>query len=234
MGPVRRDSAGHDRIYDLLLAQVVDGTLAPGARLVEGTLALRFGVSRTPLREALFRLRQEGFVRTELGRGFSVEPLDGRKPRELFPILAALEGLALLQSAPMVVLDVQALRRANRALGRLRRHPWEAIEADTAFHRMLLRRCPNATLIAMIDGVRRQLLRYEYVYMADETLIELSMVQHEAIIDCVARSDFTAAAKALEANFDSGNALVLSKLSQAWLAPSGQQGAVRPRKRAHP
>lgn len=214
MEPVRRDGAGHDRIYDQLLAEVVDGTLAPAARLVESKLALRLGVSRTPVREALFRLHQEGFVRTALGRGFSVEPLDDRKPRELFPILAALEGLALSLSAPVVTLDVDALRRANKALGRLRNHPWEAIEADTAFHRLLLRRCPNASLIAMIDSVRRQLLRYEYVYMADETLIELSMAQHTAIIDCIARSDFTAAAKALEANYDSGSALVLSKLSR--------------------
>jgi DNA-binding GntR family transcriptional regulator len=214
MDTSRLDAAGHDRIHDQLLAEIVDGTLAPGVKLVESKLALRLGVSRTPVREALFRLHQEGFVLTAMGRGFSVKPLDDREARELFPILAALEGLALSLSAPVVALDLEALRRANKALSRLRNRPWEAIEADTAFHKLLLRRCPNASLIAMTDGVRRQLLRYEYVYMADETLVELSVAQHAAIIDCIARSDFVGAVRAVEANYESGSAMVLSKLSR--------------------
>ncbi|HXI85974.1 MAG TPA: GntR family transcriptional regulator [Parvularculaceae bacterium] len=210
----KRDAAGHDRIYDQLLVEIIDGTLAPGTRLVESKLAARLGVSRTPVREALFRLHQQGFVLTSLGRGFSVKELDEREPQELFPILAALEAFALSLSAPILALDVAELRRANKALSRFRKRPLEAIAADTAFHQLLLRRCPNARLIAMIDSVRRQLLRYEYVYMADESLIDLSMAQHEEIIDCIARSDFAGAGEALHANYDSGNALVLSKLSR--------------------
>jgi DNA-binding GntR family transcriptional regulator len=206
------EPAGHDRIYDALLVEILDGALKPGARLVESRLALRLGVSRTPVREALFRLHQEGFVLTSPGVGFSVKPLDEREARELFPILAELEGFALSLSSPLVSLDVEALRRANKALGRLWRDPWDAIQADTAFHKLMLRRFPNAALIAMTDGVRRQLLRYEYVYMADETLIELSVGQHDAIIDCIARSDFAGAARAIEANYASGLAMVLSKL----------------------
>lgn len=207
-----RDLAGHDRIYDSLLGEIIDGTLAPGAKLVESKLALRLGVSRTPVREALFRLHQEGFVTTSPGKGFSVRPLDERQARELFPVLAALEGLALTLAAPLVKLDLQALRRANAALAPLRKRPWDAIAADTAFHDLLLRRCPNESLLAMIDTVRRQLLRYEYVYMADETLIDLSMGQHDAILDCIERTDFDGAARALAINYDSGQALVISKL----------------------
>jgi DNA-binding GntR family transcriptional regulator len=76
----------------------------------------------------------------------------------------------------------------------------------------MLQRCPNAALLALTDGIRRQLMRYEYIYMADENLIELSTAQHEAIIDCIARSDFPGAAKAIEANYSSGLAMVLAKL----------------------
>jgi len=150
-----------------------------------------------------------------LGRGFSVKPLDDREARELFPILATLEGFALALSAPVIALDVDKLRAANKALSRLGKRAWQAIEADTAFHQLLLRRCPNARLIAMTDSLRRQLLRYEYVYMADESLIELSVAQHTAIIDCIAKSDFDGAARAVVANYESGLALVLPKLSRA-------------------
>jgi DNA-binding GntR family transcriptional regulator len=204
--------SGHDRIYRLLLGEIVEGAIEPGARLVESKLAERLGVSRTPVREALFRLHQEGFVLTSAGRGFSVTPLDEKEARELFPILSSLEGLALSMAAPLVILDLEALRSANQALAPLARRPWDAIEADTAFHELLLRRCPNMNLLDMIDSVRRRLLRYEFVYMADETLIDVSIAQHEAIIENISRSDFNAAAKALDTNYESGKALVLSKL----------------------
>jgi DNA-binding GntR family transcriptional regulator len=154
-----RQAGGHDRIYEILLREIVEGGLAPGTRLVEGRLAERLGVSRTPLREALFRLHQEGFVLTSAGRGFSVKPLDDKEARELFPILSALEGLALSMAGPLLALDVEALREANRALAPLSRRPLAAIDADTAFHELLLRRCPNASLLEMIAGVRRRLLR---------------------------------------------------------------------------
>jgi DNA-binding GntR family transcriptional regulator len=207
-------AGGHDRIHEILLRQIVEGVLAPGTRLVEGRLAERLGVSRTPVREALFRLHQEGFVLTSAGRGFSVKPLDDKEARELFPILSALEGLALSMAGPLLALDVEALREANRALAPLNRRPLAAIDADTAFHELLLRRCPNGNLLDLIAGVRRRLLRYEYVYMADETLIEVSIAQHEAIIDSVARCDFDGAGKALDTNYESGKALVLSKLAR--------------------
>jgi DNA-binding GntR family transcriptional regulator len=208
-----QEQAGEqDRIYEILLSQIVENALAPGARLVESKLAEWLGVSRTPIREALFRLHQEGFVLTSAGRGFSVKQLEEKEARELFPILSALEALAMSIAGPLLALDVHALRKANRALAPLARSPLEAIAADTAFHEMLVRRCPNGSLLEMIDGVRRRLLRYEYVYMADETLIDVSIAQHDAIIDCILKGDFGGAAKELETNYESGKALVLSKL----------------------
>jgi DNA-binding GntR family transcriptional regulator len=202
----------HDRIYDVVLREIVAGALAPGSRLVESRLAERLGVSRTPVREAMFRLHQEGFVSTAAGRGFSVKPLEEQEARELFPILSALEALGLSLAGPLLALDLESLREANSALAPLARRPLEAIEADTEFHRILLRRCPNDSLLEMIDGVRARLLRYEYVYMADETLIDVSIAQHEAIIDCIANCDLDGARNALATNYDSGMALVLSKL----------------------
>ena len=133
----------HRRIYEILLGEIIEGALAPGTRLVESRLAERLGVSRTPVREALFRLHQEGFVLTSAGRGFSVEPLDDKEARELFPILSALEGLALSMAGPLLALDVEALREANRVLAPLAQRPWEAIGADTAFHELLVQRCPT-------------------------------------------------------------------------------------------
>jgi DNA-binding GntR family transcriptional regulator len=209
---MKDQTSGHDKIYAILLEDIVEGALEPGKRLVESKLAERLGVSRTPVREALFRLHQEGFVLTTAGKGFSVKSLDEKEARELFPILSALEGLALSMAGTLLALDLKALRQANRALAPLARRPLEAIEADTEFHEILLRRCPSSSLLEMIGGVRARLLRYEYVYMKDETLIDVSVAQHEAIIDCIANCDPDGAVKALATNYESGKALVLAKL----------------------
>jgi DNA-binding GntR family transcriptional regulator len=151
-------------------------------------------------------------VSTTAGTGFSVKPLDEKEARELFPILSALECLALSMAGPLLPLDLKVLRRANRALAPLARRPLDAIDADTEFHEILVRRCPNESLLQMITGVRGRLLRYEHVYMADETLIDMSLAQHEAIIDCIANGDLDGAGKALAMNYESGKALVLFKL----------------------
>lgn len=212
MPSLREQTSGHDRIYEIILDEIVSGALAPGARLVESRLAERLEVSRTPIREALFRLHQDGFVLTDSGRGFSVKQLGEREARDLFPILSTLEGLALSLAAPLLTLDVNELRKANKALAPLSGRPSHAIAADKRFHELLVQRCSNTSLLEMIRTVRRRLLRYEYVYMSDETLIDVSMAQHEAIIDCIERCDFDGAMTALATNYESGKALVLSKL----------------------
>ena len=116
-------TSGHDRIYEIVLNEIVEGALAPGSRLVESRLAERLGVSRTPVREAMFRLHQDGFVSTTAGTGFSVKALDEKEARELFPILSGLECLALSMAGPLLPLDLKVLRRANRALAPLARRP---------------------------------------------------------------------------------------------------------------
>jgi DNA-binding GntR family transcriptional regulator len=203
---------GRERIYQRLLADLVEGRLPAGTRLVEATLAAKTGVSRTPMREALLRLEQEGFVEGERHKGYRVAQLDDRTARDIYPVVATLEALALRSAAPIVKIDLPLLRQANRALDATRSDPRAAMEADAAFHRLLLARCPNARLMQLIESLKRQLKRYESIYMSDAPLIELSVAQHEAIIAAIENDDFAAAAAALGDNYDSGLALVLSKL----------------------
>jgi DNA-binding FadR family transcriptional regulator len=70
-----------------VLERILNGKLSPGVRVNESRLAKELGVSRTPLREALFQLEREGFVRSDRDRGFSVEPMSAREIRELYPML---------------------------------------------------------------------------------------------------------------------------------------------------
>jgi DNA-binding GntR family transcriptional regulator len=199
-------------VYRQLVDEIVENRLGPGARLVEAQIAARIGVSRTPVREALVRLEREGFAVGERHHGFRVAPLDERAAREIFPMLGTLQGLALAESGPLSASLIDALRAANERLRRARQEPREALAADSAFHAVLISLCPNARLLALIDTLHHQLLRYEHMYMSDSGLIETSLAQHDDIIASIEKGDSAGAERAVRANYASGLAAVIAKL----------------------
>lgn len=91
--PIKRRSL-HEEIVERIRDMILTGELPSGARISEQTLCARFGVSRTPLREALKLLSSEGFLILTPNRGATVSGLSERDMREAFPIMGALEALA--------------------------------------------------------------------------------------------------------------------------------------------
>src|SRR6187431_3096098 len=118
--PVPADKAAlerdllRDRAYTTIRDAIVDGTLQPGERLRDQELTEWLGLSRTPVREALARLEQDGLVETAPQRFTRVTPLDRRAARDAFPIVAAVHALAAELGVPrLVARDVKAMRAAN-------------------------------------------------------------------------------------------------------------------------
>jgi DNA-binding GntR family transcriptional regulator len=206
-GPMRND------LRRVVLERIVRGELRPGDRIKESRLADELGASRTPLREALFSLEREGFVRSELARGFSVEPLSGREVREIYPILWTLEGLALRASVPLVYLLIDELSKLNSRFATNLR-PDRAIEADTRWHETLLGSCPNRRLNQWLGALRATVRRYEYVYMRNPTLIAESIRQHQKIIDALMDNDIEAAVQRLTRNWQFGMEMLLVRLGE--------------------
>lgn len=200
-----------DKAYGRLLAEILNNKLSPETRLVEAELAKRFAISRTPLREALFRLQREGFIGS-VGRGFAVRPLTEREARESYPVVAALEAEGLAEGALLITSDVERLRIANRSFLVARKNPRAAIEADRAFHTVLFSRSSNRLLIRLIENLHRILIRYELLYMADTPLIVESAKQHDEIIEAVANGRIDLACAAVRRNYESGMHAVIGKL----------------------
>src|SRR5579884_691100 len=108
------------RVYAALLEAIVSGELAPGTRLRDLDLAARLGVSRTPVREALQRLEDEGLVETSPRASTRVTPLDARAARDAFPVVAALHALATRYAVRRLTpADIARMRAANERLARL-------------------------------------------------------------------------------------------------------------------
>src|SRR4051794_27947375 len=113
MRPVLR-SRLRDDIVDQLAELIIDGGLSE--RLKEVDLAGQLGVSRTPLREALLVLERDGLVASEANKGFRVVPLSEQRVRELFPILGALEALAVRTGQDALVARASHLRAVNKQI----------------------------------------------------------------------------------------------------------------------
>src|SRR2546421_11176320 len=126
-----------ERVYQLVQRAIISGELHPGQRVRDLDLAAQLGVSRTPVREALQRLEDEGLVETLPGASTRIVPLDTQAAREAFPVVAVLHALATrLAVETLTEQDLVSLRQANKSLvavleaGVVTR----ALQADDDFH----------------------------------------------------------------------------------------------------
>src|SRR5438445_4311077 len=159
------------RAYQQLRELIVWGRLAPGSRVIESDIAERLEVSRTPVRSALHRLQQEGYI-VGVGRGseqrLTVAPLTQDDARDLFAIIGAIEALAAQHAAglerPARSELVAKLRQLNGALEQAadasRPDPLRIFDLDTSFHRTYVEAGAGLRLLALHDAIKPQAERY--------------------------------------------------------------------------
>jgi DNA-binding GntR family transcriptional regulator len=206
--PLRED------IRQIVRDRILSGELAPGSRITESRLAAELGVSRTPLREALFNLESDGFVRSDLARGFSVAPLSVREVRESYPILQALESLALRSIGQLAVAAAPELRKINQELGAVAGDSARGQLIDHRWHDVLLAACPNKRLLDLIARLKETVSRYERLYMRDASLVAASVAQHLRVIDALESSDLERAVRELEENWRFALEMLLVRLGE--------------------
>jgi DNA-binding GntR family transcriptional regulator len=202
-----------DQVYARLRELIVGGLLAPGSRIVETEIATRLGVSRTPVREALQRLLQEGYVMDTLGSQQSrltVAPLTRDDVRELLTVVGALEGIAAHHAAssrPEARVALRAtLHTANadfHRVGRVSPIDHEALyDADERFHRSIVEAGAGPRLLALYDAVKPQAERYIRMYISMLTDdIRSSVAEHDIIIAAIAEGRRNDAESAVETNW---------------------------------
>jgi DNA-binding GntR family transcriptional regulator len=167
-------------------------------------MAERLGVSRTPVREALLRLEAEGLVETSPNRWTRVSPVSIQTAEDLYPIIEALELLALrLADKGLLAERVASMRRANRALKQAidNKDSATAAAADVDFHRAVTTGCTNRELIEIVDGLKRKHQRLESAYFGWSSAAAASVIEHDRIIAAIARGKGKSAATALSANW---------------------------------
>ncbi len=199
-----------DRAYAAIRDAIVDGTLAPGERLRDQELCAWLGLSRTPVREALGRLEQDGLVETAPQRFTRVAPLDRRAARDAFPVVAAVHALAAELAVPrLTAADLDAMRAANdRFAGALRSNDVDAaLAADDDFHSVFVTASANAELPRVLDRVVPRVRRLERLRFGSLPG-RASVRQHAAIIAAAAAGDAARTAARVRENWLSLGALL--------------------------
>jgi len=186
-----------DQVYSRLRDLIVQGLVAPGSRIVETEIASRLGVSRTPVREALQRLQQEGYVVGAPGAQQSrltVAPLTRDDVAELLNIVGVLEGLGTRKAAELppaerksLAKDLKAFNADFQRAGRATPVDHSKLyDADESFHRRLVEAGAGPRLLTLHDAVKPQAERYIRMYISMLTSdIKSSVEEHDAIIDAV-------------------------------------------------
>ena len=192
-------------VYQSLRAWIIDGELEPGEKLKDKELAAQLGVSRTPVREALRKLEDEGLVETAANRWTRVAPITLRDAEYIYPILQTLEELALtLAFSNLSAQHIQRMQNANNALkAALDRHdPCAAMYADAELHQTIIDAANNPELTSLLDQLKTKYQRIELAYFSNADLLLASYEEHTRLIAALKTSNLEAANQALSSNWE--------------------------------
>ena len=177
-----------DTLRDQLEQDIVTSALSPGARLDEQSLASRFGVSRTPIREALMQLATAGLVTLQPRRGAFVASLSLREIIERFEVMATFEGVCGALAARRITDDErQELVEAHRACAQ------KASDGDTdtyyyaneRFHHLIYTASHNSFLIEQARQLHDRLKPYRRLQLRVRSRVATSLAEHQGIVDAI-------------------------------------------------
>ena len=210
-------TALYQEVAELLRQRIYAHELAPGTWIDEQALADTFGISRTPMREALKVLASEGLVRLEPRRGCYVAELSEQDLDEIFPVMALLEARVAFEAAGKAT-DADLLRLAalHEALEQhaAANDADHFFEANQAFHNALQEIAGNRWLKQMIDDARRVIKLTRRDSLRLDGRLKQSLAEHRAILKALRARDADAAGRAMHEHLLSGRAAV-AKLKSA-------------------
>jgi DNA-binding GntR family transcriptional regulator len=197
-----------DRAYGEIRARILDNEWPPGHQALEQELALLLGMSRTPVREALIRLRNEGLIDVVPRHGMRVMPVSPTDMRDIYQVLTSLEATAAELAAQRrpTRAELAPLERASRDMVAALRdddlRAWAA--ADERFHRSLLELSGNRLLVALVENVWDRAHRARMFTLQLRPRPVQSTRDHDAVVQAIRRGDAAAAYRLHRAHRERG------------------------------
>jgi len=199
-------------IYNQLFDRILSGRYVPHAGLKEVVLAREFRVSRTPIREALRELEQDGLVCLTPHCGAAVVPFTADDVEEVYDIRKVLEKLVIDCAISRLNLQTLAdLRRQVEALARTANVARHAA-LDCRLHGYLVDTCQRPRLAALLHKQYRLMQRFRYLGFRQKGVIARTTAEHIRLIDALLRRDADDARAALDEHIESTKAMVLAQI----------------------
>lgn len=181
-----------DVVFNTLRDSILKGELEPGERLMEIHLANKLGVSRTPIREAIRMLEQEGLAVTIPRKGAQVAKMTEKDLQDVLEIRDALDELAVLNACRNMTPEYIAELRSSMVTFKNaadRGNVREIVEADEDFHNVIYRAADNPKLMVIIQNLKEQMYRYRYEYVKDNANYAQILQEHAEIISGLEKGD---------------------------------------------
>lgn len=189
-----------DVVFNTLREAILKGNLKPGERLMELQLASKLGVSRTPIREAIRMLEQEGLAVTTPRKGAEVAKMTLKDMEDVLEIRDALDELAVRIACQKItdeqlkqLEDVKELFEKNTQTNNVK----NIAEADVSFHDVIYEATGNPKLVTLLNNLREQVYRYRVEYIKDPKNYPTLIAEHEAILDSLKNRDVKNAVEAM-------------------------------------
>lgn len=195
----------HQELVDRLQVMIISGALTPGAKVPEKTLCEKFGVSRTPLREALKVLASDGLVRLEPNRGAWVTKVTVGEVQEVFPVLGALEALSGELACQSITDDeIKAVTDLHDQMMKsyARRDLDAYFTINQKIHRAILLAARNDTLTTSCQALSLRMQRARYLANMTEGRWFEAVQEHENILKYLVARDGAQLAKTLLDHMD--------------------------------
>lgn len=174
-----------DVVFHTLREAILKGDLKPGERLMELQLADKLGVSRTPIREAIRMLQQEGLAVTIPRRGAEVAKMTEKDMEDVLQIREALEILAVRLASEKITEDeiAQLEEKVSEFEEVLTTGDVKLIaQTDVDFHDIIYNAAENPKLVTMLNNLREQIYRYRVEYLKDAAIYPRLVAEHKEII----------------------------------------------------
>jgi DNA-binding GntR family transcriptional regulator len=201
-----------------LKERIITWQYPPEHRLTEDALCREFGVSRSPVREALRVLAANGFVRRTPNRGYAVRQVKVKEVEELYEVRLALELFAVeaLATRGALQAELSAIAETWRAVQRnSKREVADLAALDARFHEDLARLYGNAALLQQLQAINERLLIFRTIDFARPDRIEGTCEQHLAVLERIAARDAAGAREALRRNIEDGRNIVGTSIKEA-------------------
>jgi DNA-binding GntR family transcriptional regulator len=219
---VSKKKSLREEVYGSLKKSILHWKLKGGQRLIEEQLAHQIGISRTPVREAFYKLERDDLVVRLPKGGFAVREFNAEDVEEIFGIRSALESYASYLATLHITSDKLSLmeEKNEEAEKAFQRGDVEkVIQSHTDFHDILYRSCMSKKLIEMIDNFHDYFYGYRSALLHSSTSFKILMTDHRNIMDAMKKKNPGLVERLVRNHLERGKDLVLKEINERKMVP---------------